>query len=53
MSASNLIRRMPTSTLAPGEVASIKDTTSFVMGLVSLGTCAITRAGRDEVDKGI
>jgi hypothetical protein len=44
---------MTTSTLAPSEVAYIKDTSSFIMELVFLGTCAMRKAGRDEADHDI
>lgn len=50
ISASNLIRCMTTSPLTPGEVACIKDTNSFIMELVFLGTCAIRKASREEAD---
>lgn len=52
ISASNLIRCMTTRPLTPNEVACIKDTNSFIMELVFLGTCAIRKAGRDETDQG-
>lgn len=52
ISASNLIRCMTTSSLTPSEVACIKDTNSFIMELVFLGTCAIRKASREETDHG-
>lgn len=52
ISTSNLIRCMATNSLTPSEVAYIKDTSSFVMELVFLGTCAIRKASREEVDHG-
>lgn len=50
IAASNSIRRMATSMSAPSEVAYIKNTSSFIMELVFLGTCAIRKAGRVEAD---
>lgn len=50
ISTSNLIRCMTTSSMTAGEVACIKDTSSFVMELVFLGTCAIRKASREEAN---
>lgn len=52
ISAANLIRCISTIRLKPSEVAYIKDTNSFVMELVFLGTCAIRKASREETDHG-
>lgn len=53
IASSNLIRSMATSSkLTPDEVAYIKNTSSFMMELVFLGTCAIRKAGREEADCG-
>lgn len=52
IASSNLIRSMAASPLAPDEVAYLKNTSSFMMELVFLGTCAIRKAGREEADCG-
>lgn len=50
ISTSNLTRCMTTGRLTPSEVACIKDTSSFVMELVFLGTCAIRKASKEETN---
>lgn len=50
ISAGNLIRCMTTSPLTPSELTCIKDTNSFIMELVFLGTCAIRKASREQAD---
>ncbi|KAJ5653952.1 hypothetical protein N7490_000955, partial [Penicillium lividum] len=50
ISAANMIRNIPVRALTQGEVARVQDIGSFVMRLVWLGTCAVTKAEKEECD---
>lgn len=50
ISAANIIRNIPVRALTQGEVARVQETGNFVMRLVWLGTCAVTKAEKEERD---
>ncbi|KAJ5553258.1 hypothetical protein N7494_002636 [Penicillium frequentans] len=53
ISAANMIRNMPMVTLTQRETNLIQETASFVMRLVWLGSCAMTKAEREINSTGI
>ncbi|KAJ5746001.1 hypothetical protein N7520_011183 [Penicillium odoratum] len=50
ISAVNMIRNIPVRALTQGEITRVQETGSFVMRLVWLGTCAVTKAEKEECD---
>jgi hypothetical protein len=48
ISAANTIRNMPVRALTKSEVSHIRELSKFVMRLVWLGTCAVTKAEREN-----
>lgn len=47
MSAANTIRNMPIGALPKSEISHVHELGKFVMRLVWLGTCAMTKAERE------
>lgn len=48
MSIGNRIRDMPVDSLGQSEVALVREISAFIMRLVWLGTCAVTKVERDK-----
>jgi hypothetical protein len=48
MSAANTIKSIPSLNLAHNDISHVKEESKFVMRLVWLGTCAITKADRER-----
>lgn len=48
MSAANTMRSIPARNLTQGEIARVHEESNFVMRLVWLGTCAMTKADREK-----
>ncbi|KAH7136966.1 hypothetical protein B0J13DRAFT_82829 [Dactylonectria estremocensis] len=48
VSGVGIIRSMPTATLTHGEIGHVQETIDFIMELVQLGSCAISKAKREE-----
>lgn len=48
VSAVGIIRSMPLGTLTHDEVDHVQQTNDFIMELVRLGSCAISKAKREE-----
>lgn len=48
ISAANLIRNMSVRTLMQSEIDCVQELSNFVMRLVWLGTCAVTKAQKEQ-----
>lgn len=48
ISTANMVRSLNQTTLTTSEVDRVRETSSFVMRLVWLGTCAIMKGDRNE-----
>jgi hypothetical protein len=48
MSAANTIRNMPVGALTKAEISHLQQLGKFVMRLVWLGTCAVTKAEKES-----
>lgn len=48
VSSANVIRSIPTQDLTDEEIRLVRDVRDFIMGLVWLGTSAITKANSEE-----